>query len=320
MPSTPGGLLISDSTKRQPKTQSKSSSTSESELFDLLEDNDYEGEAGAFDLDRAKSIVDEDSLNPDYQSASIVEVAEEVLMDSVWISIAEYYAIWDSRRVNPYRIDPTKRLDTIGIQLFDNQTKYMGWAMPGENLYPTSRFGPRGIRYHYGIDLRVKVGDSIRAAFGGIVRMANFDKRGYGKYVLVRHYNGLETLYAHLSNQQVKVGQYVDAGDVIGLGGNTGRSTGPHLHFEVRYEGNPLNPEYFYDFERGAIIKDFFYITPAHYEYLREMRKAVYHKIRPGDTLSGIARRYGVKMSSIARLNRISTKTILRVGRRLRIR
>lgn len=290
------------------------------ETLDNEEDADTEGEEEGFEVGRDATILREDTLNPRYALTEIVEVNEEVLLDSSWIQIAGYYAVWDSRKVNPYGLDPLRRRDTVGIQLFNPHIQHMGWAMPGEGMYPTSRFGPRRYRYHYGIDLRVQVGDSIRAAFGGIVRMVHFDKRGYGRYVLVRHYNGLETLYGHLSRQLVQVGQYLAPGEVLGLGGSTGRSTGPHLHFEVRFEGNPLNPELFYDFEQGTILTDFFELSPEHYEYIREMRRAVYHKVRPGDTLGAIARRYGVKVSHVTRLNGITSRTLLRVGRRLRIR
>jgi murein DD-endopeptidase MepM/ murein hydrolase activator NlpD len=317
---TPGGAVGTDSLIPVKKTRPNPTQITIQETLDVEEDADLEGEEEGFDVTRDGTILREDTLNPRYETGSIVEVNEEVLLDSTWVQIAGYYAVWDSRKVNPYGLDPLRRKDTVGIQLFDPRIQYMGWSMPGEGLYPTSRFGPRRYRYHYGIDLRVHVGDSIRAAFGGIVRMVHFDKRGYGRYVLVRHYNGLETLYGHLSKQLVSVGQYIAPGEVVGLGGSTGRSTGPHLHFEVRYEGNPLNPELLYDFEQGTILTDFFELSPEHYEYIREMRRAVYHKVRPGDTLGAIARKYGVRISHITRLNGISNRTLLRVGRRLRIR
>lgn len=85
---------------------------------------------------------------------------------------------------------------------------------------------------HNGLDIKVYIGDTIRAAFSGKVRMVKYERRGYGKYVVIRHENGLETVYGHLSKQIVDENQYVEAGEPIGLGGNTGRSTGSHLHFE----------------------------------------------------------------------------------------
>jgi murein DD-endopeptidase MepM/ murein hydrolase activator NlpD len=313
----PGRLSVSDSLSK--KGKKINSSTQESDEYEELLDSEGEQEE-EFELDKELSIVSEDTLNPRLGEGGIVEVSEEILVDSNWIEVASYYSIWDSRKVNPYKIDPTKRKDTLSIKLFQPNVKYMGWTMPGESLFPTSRFGPRRGRYHYGIDLRVRVGDTIRAAFAGIVRMVQVDRRGYGKYVLVRHFNGLETLYGHLSRQLVAVGQYIDAGHPLGLGGSTGRSTGPHLHFEVRYEGNPIDPELMYDFSQQSIVTDEFELLPEHYEYIREMRRAIYHRVRSGETLGHIARRYGVRISTITRLNRISTRKPLRVGRKLRIR
>ena len=159
----------------------------------------------------------------------------------------------------------------------------------------------------------------MRVAFDGIVRIAQYDRYGYGHYILVRHYNGLETLYGHFKKRLARVGDVVKAGDVIGLGGNTGRSTAPHLHFEVRYEGNAIDPADLFDFQNDSLLSDQLSITPATFAYLAEARKIRYHRIRRGDTLSHISYRYGVSISKICRLNGISRKTILRVGRRLRI-
>ncbi|MBF0976287.1 MAG: M23 family metallopeptidase, partial [Bacteroidetes bacterium] len=96
-------------------------------------------------------------------------------------------------------------------------------------------------RYHYGTDIGLKVGDSIVSVFDGTVRIVSYDAHGYGNYIVVRHNNGLESLYAHLSQTIAVENQKVKAGELIGLGGNTGRSTGPHLHFEFRFLGNPFN-------------------------------------------------------------------------------
>ena len=115
-----------------------------------------------------------------------------------------------------------------------------GFCMPTNNTRITDVFGyrPRRRRMHYGLDIKVYVGDTIRAAFDGKVRVVkNQGRRGYGKYLVIRHDNGLETVYGHLSKQLVKENQLVKAGEVIGLGGNTGRSTGSHLHFETRFLG-----------------------------------------------------------------------------------
>jgi murein DD-endopeptidase MepM/ murein hydrolase activator NlpD len=165
----------------------------------------------------------------------------------------------------------------------------------------------------------------VKAAFDGIVRIVRFDPRGYGYYVLLRHYNGLETLYGHLSKQLVEVGKLVKAGDLIGWGGNTGRSSGPHLHYEVRYQGNAFNASSVYDFPKGALVDRLFSLTPSHFSYFSHrkqavVRRPVYHVVRRGDTLGAVARRYGTSVTSLCRLNRISSRSTLRTGQRLRVR
>lgn len=157
---------------------------------------------------------------------------------------------WDSDRVNPYL--GTTIPDTRNINVAD----YIS-PVPG---YVTSHYGYRSRfgRMHYGIDLKLQVGDSVKSAFDGKVRLTKYDGRGYGYYVVVRHDNGLETVYGHLSRFLVKPNQTVKAGDVIALGGNTGRSTGPHLHFETRFMGLPINPAAMIDFENGVPHKDIF--------------------------------------------------------------
>jgi murein DD-endopeptidase MepM/ murein hydrolase activator NlpD len=147
-----------------------------------------------------------------------------------------------------------------------------------------------------------------------------YNSSGYGYYVLVRHYNGFETLYAHLSRQDVKVGQTVKAGEVIGLGGNTGRSSGPHLHFEVRYAGNAFNTTYMYDYPNHKLRSSNFSLIPEHYAYAKEARKVYYHTVRSGQTISTISRKYGVSVAQICKLNHITSRSVINVGRRLRIR
>ena len=133
-----------------------------------------------------------------------------------------------------------------------------GFRMPTEHTKITSKFGPRRRRMHNGLDIKVYIGDTIRAAFSGKVRMVKYERRGYGKYVVIRHENGLETVYGHLSKQIVDENQYVEAGEPIGLGGNTGRSTGSHLHFETRFLGQAINPALLFDFEKQDIVADSF--------------------------------------------------------------
>lgn len=133
-----------------------------------------------------------------------------------------------------------------------------GFHMPTPSRKVTSNFGPRWGRQHAGIDVKVYIGDTISAAFDGKVRIVKYDGKGYGYYVVIRHPNGLETLYGHLSKQLVKPDQIVRAGEPIGLGGNTGRSTGSHLHFETRLLGQAINPAFMFDFERQDVTGDYY--------------------------------------------------------------
>jgi murein DD-endopeptidase MepM/ murein hydrolase activator NlpD len=176
----------------------------------------------------------------------------------------------------------------------------------------------------------------VKSVFDGVVRISAWDGGGYGNYVLVRHYNGLETVYGHLSKSLVSVGTFVKAGQLIGYGGSTGRSTGSHLHFEVRYQGNPINPALMYDFPDYKLRKDNFTITAQLFNYYSRAlarsrgrrgsrsgqpsraRQVVTHKVRPGDTLSEVAQRYGVRVSTLKKLNP-NAKT-LQPGKNLRIK
>jgi murein DD-endopeptidase MepM/ murein hydrolase activator NlpD len=195
----------------------------------------------------------------------------------------------------------------------------INWTLPVTNTRITSPFGFRRYRWHYGTDLKVFYGDPIVAAFDGIVRIVDYERYGYGRYVVLRHLNGLETLYGHMSKTELKVGDQVKAGDEIGLGGSTGRSTGTHLHFEIRYQGNAIDPSSIYDFAEDCLVEDVYAITPSSFQYLADARKIRYHKIRRGDTLGHISLRYGVSVSRLCRLNGISRNTTLRIGRTLQI-
>jgi murein DD-endopeptidase MepM/ murein hydrolase activator NlpD len=185
------------------------------------------------------------------------------------------------------------------------------------------------------MDLDLETGDSVRTVFDGVVRINAWDGGGYGNYILVRHYNGLETVYGHLSKALVPVGTFVKAGQLIGYGGSTGRSTGSHLHFEVRYQGNPINPTLMYDFPGYKLRKDNFTITSQLFNYYSRAlghrssgssrsgapsraRQTVTHKVRSGDTMSEVAEKYGVRVSTLRKLNP-GVKT-LQPGKKLRIK
>ena len=196
-----------------------------------------------------------------------------------------------------------------------------GFCMPTTNTKITSKFGPRRRRMHNGIDVKVYIGDTIRAAFGGKVRVVKNQGRrvGYGKYIIIRHDNGLETVYAHLSKQMVNENQYVEAGEVIGLGGNTGRSTGSHLHFETRFLGQAINPALLFDFEKQDIVTDTYLFMKGNNKYRKSGSGVMasngnvqYYKVRKGDSLSRISKKTGVSIDRLCKLNGITRRTTLR--------
>ncbi|MBP3518982.1 MAG: peptidoglycan DD-metalloendopeptidase family protein [Parabacteroides sp.] len=188
----------------------------------------------------------------------------------------------------------------------------------------TSKYGPRRRRMHKGIDLKVLKGDTIRAAFSGKVRIKAFERRGYGYYVVLRHPNGLETVYGHLSKILVNENQIVHAGETIGLGGNTGRSTGSHLHFETRFLGQAINPAEIIDFENGVPHQDTYVFRNIKINgrksniYTSSSDRMVYHRVKSGDTLGKIARIYGTSVNELCRLNGLKSTSILRIGQSIR--
>ena len=272
------------------------------------------------DLAKRLSPVNEDTLSLAWAPTNeLVEISEQVLINSIWVTAFEYYASWDSKKINIYDFDPKDFKDTVQIKLYD---PFFGsnWKSPLNETKINSEFGFRRYRWHHGTDLQLNTGDPVFSAFDGIVRMKSYDRNGYGYYVLVRHRNGLETLYGHLSKISVEIGQEVKAGDILGLGGSTGRSTGPHLHFEIRYQGLSINPTEIFDFNYGRLKDNVYTITSSSFDHVIQAREAVYHRVRSGQNLGVIARQYGVSINQITRLNGISTRSILRIGQRLRIR
>ncbi len=196
-----------------------------------------------------------------------------------------------------------------------------GFCMPTENTKITDIFGyrPRRRRIHYGLDVKVQRGDTIRAAFDGKVRYVSYQRRGYGNYVVIRHANGLETLYAHLTKKLVDENEVVKAGDPIGLGGNTGRSTGTHLHFETRLLGKALDPALMFDFPNQDVTGDTYLYKKPKKKVYDPSDPDTYYKVRKGDSLGRIAARKGTTVKNLCKLNGITTKTILRPGQVLRL-
>ena len=209
------------------------------------------------------------------------------------------YPNWNNQYVHAYGNAIIPETYTIDLT---------GFHMPTPSTKITSPFGPRWRRMHNGLDLKVNIGDTIVAAFDGKVRIVKYERRGYGKYVVIRHDNGLETVYGHLSKQLVEENQLVKAGEVIGLGGNTGRSTGSHLHFETRFLGIAINPIYMFDFPKQDIVADTYTFRKTQgvkragsHDTQAADGTIRYHKVKSGDTLSRIAKLRGVSVSTLCK-------------------
>ena len=255
---------------------------------------------------------------------------------------ADLYEDWDNLHAHSRVVEMP---DTFRISLKD-------FCMPTTSRVLTSNFGPRWHRQHKGLDIKVYIGDTIRAAFAGKVRVVRYEGRGYGKYVVIRHDNGLETYYAHMSKQLVEENQEVRAGDPIGLGGNTGRSTGSHLHFETRLCGVALNPALMFDFRNQDVVDDYYVFRKSTYQkesaaatrlrgaggitfdstdmtedevelataapaasYAQETR---FHKVKKGETLYSIATHRGTTVDAIIKLNHLKKNAKLKVGQILK--
>lgn len=240
---------------------------------------------------------------------------------------------WNSKSVNPF-----KEADVPDTQVID----VTGYVMPHNGVL-TSPYGYRKRfgRMHKGVDIGIHMNDTIYAAFDGKVRLTAYEGRGYGNYVIVRHPNGLETVYGHLNKHLVKPDDVVRAGDPIGLGGSTGRSTGPHLHFETRFMGYAINPAAIFDFANHTTHTDEYTFSKKTYTKARnfaptrnrgELAKddkntyqsgsqeiAVY-TVKKGDTLNKIARAYGMSTTSLRKINNLGTADVIKIGQELKLK
>ncbi len=249
------------------------------------------------------------------------KIEAEMNRESLMFPAADLYgSTWNTERVNPFSGLKEK------VEFPDSCTiDCTSFVYPLDSMTRvTSKYGPRRRRMHRGIDLKVYKGDTIRAAFDGKVRIRSYERRGYGYYLVLRHPNGLETIYGHLSKQLVKVNDIVRAGDPIGLGGNTGRSTGSHLHFETRFLGQAINPAEIIDFENGTPIKDSYVFRNIKINgrnsniYTSSNNQLVYYRVKSGDTLGKIAMRYGTTVRQLCYLNGIKPTTVLQIGQSIR--
>lgn len=243
----------------------------------------------------------------------------------------------DSAMVHSMKMD-ISTMQPVEITLVDpSHGKNFVFPTP-QKAIPTSHFGPRRRRFHYGVDLAMPTGEPVYAAFDGVVRFSKYNS-SYGHLVVIRHDNGLETYYAHLSKRYVAPGMRVKAGELVGLCGNTGRSRGSHLHFEIRYNGNAMNPENVMSCETRdlksptiTLTRDSFrkVASPGKSNYSSSSQRSSsagnyssdgkYYKVRTGDTLSRIAKRNGTTVSKLCKLNGLRENSVIRPGQKLRLR
>ena len=251
---------------------------------------------------------------------------------------------WKQDSTNPYSEIPLSQLPVHNsICLVDSSSVFVA-PVKGKVF---ARFGVRHGQRHQGVDLPLKQGDPVSCAFDGKVRVS-MSFPGYGELVVVRHTNGLETYYAYLSERKVAAGDWVHAGDVIGLGGSTGLSTAPHLHFELRYQGFAFDPEWVVDFESGELRSTVFVLNRdcldpsssyvlasvqeeetvyAAEEFIiaEEARIAAekaairYHKVKQGDTVSAICKKYKISLAKIKQLNPNLNVDRISLGQNIRV-
>ncbi|MDA9563516.1 peptidoglycan DD-metalloendopeptidase family protein [Flavobacteriales bacterium] len=242
---------------------------------------------------------------------------DEIIMgDTSFYPAHHHYGSWNTEVPHPYSVALSKGDTTIEL-ILKGRGKSNGFQMPVVNTL-TSKFGWREGRPHNGIDLDLEVWDTVRTAFPGMVRVAKY-YGGYGRVVVVRHYNGLETLYAHLHRLKVQPGDTVQAGELVGLGGSSGHSTGSHLHFECRYKGVPLNPLAFIDYDEQALLSDTLVLKKTQYGYAAFPAGTKFYVVEKGDSLFEIAKRFGTTTNKLAELNGIRRNQYLIVGQSLRV-
>ena len=248
-----------------------------------------------------------------------------------------YTQYWDTSKIHAYNVELKDLPMSMVIDLVDTLKSYH-YPFKGR---VTSKYGPRRRGIHQGTDIDLETGDPIYATFDGRVRHTTYIARGYGNLIIIRHDNGLETFYAHLSETNVKPGDWVTAGQVIGKGGNTGRSTGSHLHYEIRYKGHSFDPERLIDFKTGDLRRETFLLKRTYFspysrftqdfdeevqsdeedkKIAQEAAAIKYHIVKSGDTLGRIAINNHTTVTKLCQLNGIKKTSTLRIGQRIRVR
>lgn len=292
---------------REPKKKNIQQSVLQAELMDQ-----HVSELMADKVNTIRPVTSEALAELEYISEDDLLEAEALRFPADEL----YDSNWDTCWVNPFRSKEVNFPDSFDVDC-------RSFTIPIDSeIKVTSKYGPRRRRMHRGIDLKVQVGDTIRSAFSGKVRIKGFERRGYGYYLVIRHPNGLETIYGHLSKFLVTENDIVKTGQAIALGGNTGRSTGAHLHFETRFLGQALNPSDIIDFEKGVPHQDFYALHKSKIgrtnTYTSTSERIVYHRVKRGETLGKIAQKYGTSVNELCRLNGLTRKSTLRIGQSIR--
>lgn len=286
-----------------------------SALMIALQSGTVFGQSSILNTQKHHAVMQNDLISYNKVIPKIMNVVDSSLIadqlkniESEFPAADLYSDDWDNKWVKTFSANSIP--DTFAIDVSDYCI-----PVPG---YKTSDYGWRRYRMHKGVDLKLQTGDTVRAAFSGKVRKTAYEARGYGYYVVMRHPNGLETVYGHLSKILVKPNQIIKVGDPIALGGSTGLSTGPHLHFETRFLGMALNPNDIFDFVNQVPHTDTYVFTKKKQQ--SSSGSYASYRIKAGDTLSSIAAKYRTTVSQICRLNGISPNKVLRVGTVLRVR
>lgn len=255
------------------------------------------------------------------EGSDSLEIDSPITLADDDLPASDIYSNWDSLSVHYPRFNFATKTDTTFLPLFEDGSRYVQ-PVPG---FVTSNFGLRRRMFHYGIDLQLNTGDTVVSAFDGVVRLTK-RSRSYGYVVVIRHYNGLETLYAHLSKILVQPNEKVYAGVPIGLGGNTGWSRGSHLHWETRYLGAAIDPNDIYNFTSKSLRSVSLAISKHTFDYLnkihlykKKLKCVKSHTVKKGETLSQIAKKHGTTVQKLKKLNKLKGNKV-KPKQRIRVR
>ncbi|MBQ8703248.1 MAG: peptidoglycan DD-metalloendopeptidase family protein [Bacteroidales bacterium] len=316
----------------QVETPPKKQEVNVGSLEVIYDDEEYKGVA----VEPAEEVEDDNLMYqvPFFRESTDGDEEEEDMPETFPLNDegaeSEDDILWegfDTAIIHLPKFDVSTITEPIYIELRNDAAGHkFTWPTPW-TARPTSHFGPRRRRFHYGLDLAQPTGEPIYAAFDGVVRISKRNK-SYGNLVILHHANGLETYYAHMSKRLVSAGDQVKSGDIIGLCGNTGRSFGSHLHFEVRYMGNAINPENVIDCSSHDLVSDRLELTSKSFRKVAKGgsgggsvggSSTGWYRVRQGDTLEKIARRNGTTVRRLCQLNGIKETKIIHPGDRLKV-